>query len=392
MRLLTMVLIAFYSLSAYGIGLQKFENYKNNNALLESDVQRLKEIVSLDNDKFYKDLLDQYNYLLAKYEILNSRLSLVKFSEDAGTSGWSNVKRISRNLAVVCEKGDVDQTACKDGIERLKTFVIASNIEGSSKESIITFLEEYMLEVQTVGTFNSAFINKFDQNSELVNIKKFNQKNGPPIIINIKPLEQQVAKALKNSSNDLQNAPLQRAVVVNTPVKDIIKTNLERLNSVSPKDITLFVGSLCFFLLSALTVHLSRRKRQIKSFQGKVFKIANNNKVKVKIFGRTDLSGIKKPSFIEKRILDSFSLAKSVSNTAHIKFRIKNNILSIETLFFSKRSVQNFFDKESFAFQKSLESLKNNAEESGGELIFNNKFNHKGEITQTSYTVSLPRV
>jgi hypothetical protein len=113
--------------------------------------------------------------------------------------------------------------------------------------------------------------------------------------------------------------------------------------------------------------------------------------MKVKIFGRSDFSGVKKVSLVEKRLLDSFLLSRLVGDTAHMKFKVKNNILSIETLYFSKRSIQNFLDKESAVFQQSLETLKQTVEFSGGELSFINKFNSKGEITQTSYVISLPR-
>lgn len=404
MQILIILFVAFYNVDvSASIGLQEFDKYKSNNALLESDIQRLQEVVSKDNNKLYTETLNQYKYLLSKYEILNSRLSLINFSVDAGSSGWTNIKRISRNLSTLCEEGQVDLRACLEGIERLRTFVIHSSLEGSDKESVISFLNDYTAEAKIVATFNEAFITKFNQGSSAVNDRKFLLKKSSAIVISVKPVADQV----KTVQSSLETTTLPQ-IKQSPPILDIGSEEISKktknsfresfsivegiINSITAKDLMISIASLSFFLILFIIIHFMSRKRQIKSFQYKIFKIAKNNEMKVKIFGRSDFSGIKDVSLLERKLLDSFLHSKLVAKTAHLKFKVKNNILQVEALYFSKRSVQNFLDKESLVFQQSLESLKQTVELNGGELSYTNKFNYRGEIIQTSYIISLPRI
>jgi hypothetical protein len=402
MRLSIILFTLIYSFDAMSVGLQDFEKYKNNNALLESDISRLEEITKKEKGKIYKDTLDQYKYLLAKYEILNSRLSLRQFSEDAGASGWRNIKRIARNLSVMCEEGKVDYSSCKDGIARLTDFVITSNLYSENKESVIAFLNSYRTEVEVASTFDDSFIARFNQNSEIINREKFDIRKSAAIVVNIKPLKSlntSVVPPFLPEENKIMGetiAPLKNDANLSSSIREfaqkVVASVIRRVNGTSPKDLVLFVGSICLLIISFFVYYLNQEKRKVKHFQGKVFRIAKNNKMKVKIFGRSSLSGLKEAKNIENKFLDSFGQLKLVTDSAQVKFKRKNNILVVETLYFSKIAAQNYSRKEIFAFQKSIESLQKTVESNEGELVFNSKLNHKGEITQTSYVISLPCV
>jgi hypothetical protein len=381
------------------VGLQDFEKYKTNNALLESDISRLEEISKNEKDKIYKDTLDQYKYLLAKYEILNSRLSLRQFSEDAGASGWTNIKRIARNLSVMCEDGKVDYSSCKVGIARLTDFVIKSSLNGENKESIISFLNSYRAEVDVMSTFDDSFIARFNQNSEMINKAKFDLRKSAPIVVNIKPLKplnpvvpEVTKEEIKTINKTIapQKIEANQSFSIKEFAQGVVASVVRRVNGIAARDLLLFSVSICLFVFSSFIYYLNQEKRKIKYFQGKVFRIAKNNKMKVKIFGRSSLSGVREAKNIENKFLDSFGQLKLVTDSAHVKFKTKNNVLSVETLYFSKIAAQNFSRKEIFAFQKSIESLQKTVELNEGELVFNSKINHKGEITQTGYVISLP--
>ena len=363
MRCSLIVFSLLFSLNLFGVEFRSFDDYKNNNALLESDVERLESMKREKhdqlNDQIFIDTIYQYRLLLKNYESINNRLNLQSFVSDANENGWKITASKALDLVAVCEgsTGNIEQ--CIQELNKLKVFVEDSNLALANKESINGFIDNYITESKHLSVFDDEFISSFNQNSSLIN------------------------QQLKT------NEPISKMTVRITPVK---KTPV--IESVKRNYFWQYIifSSVLFCLLGFVFIYKkSKMSKALKCFYRNVFQVANKNKIKIRLFGQLDSSGLALVGNIEKAYLETIPFLNTFASEARVKFKTSDYDVKVETEFLCNLSLISFMEKEALVLKEKLENLQREVSECGGEFIYCNQFNLKGEVAKTSYIISLPK-
>lgn len=363
MKFFLIILFSLATSNIFAVDFKNFDEYKKNDALLTSDIERLESLNGQNHDQLYADTINQYRLLLLNYERINSPLSLEAFVTDATENGWIATATKSQNLVSVCEGHEIDRSKCLDELNQLKLFVSGSKLRIENKDSINSFIDNYIADSTQLAVFDEKFISSFNENSKLINLRIAPVKTAPAMTVKITPVK--------------KVAPLLRRVVGIT----VEKSYWEYLYA---------SGSLLFFISALIFYKRKKKLKSLKAFYGRIFHIARKNKMEIKFFGYMDFSGLSVIRKIEKPFLESIQYSKSLAPLAHVKFKTQKNVLKVETLFFSNRSILGFMEKEAEVLREKLENLQQAVSACGGELIYSNNFNTNGEIVNSNLTINLP--
>jgi hypothetical protein len=365
MKFLITGLLLFSSFKLFAIDFKNYEDYKKNNALLASDLERLESMDRVKPNSLYAETITQYKTLLVNYDRVNSPLSLESFALDASENGWRATAAKAKSLVTVCEGSDIFRSKCIYNLKQLKLFVSGSNLNLESKESITSFINNYISESTLLSVFDEKFIGSFNQNSKLVNEAVAAARAVPAMTIKITP----VTKI---------------ATVVPVAVPDIVKSNNEYYY---------FSGALLFFIMALAFYNKNKKVKRVQRFYGQIFQVAYTAKLKLKLFGFIEPKSFSVVKKIEATYLDTIEAFQSFQSLApeiHVKFKTQNEMVKIETFLFSHHSILGFVEKEAEVLGRKLELLQQAVSACGGELIYSNHLNIKGEITNSNIVINLP--
>jgi hypothetical protein len=373
------IFMSLISFNVFAEGLASFETYKANFPLLQKDITRMEALVQKNDSPQYVEMLKNMTSFKENYDHLSNTLSLQAFNDDAKTNRWANLVKMSQELMASCESANASAEACKAGLEKMKAFTLASNLSALNKESVTTFIDDYVLQVDAFALINSEFIANFNKNSEAINlkIKEVQEKSRPD---QTRPISVQAAPAVKERVIHMPKNP----VLVMEESSPFFSFGKEALYAV--------MALLAFCGIGYVAYKNFKQKQMVKMFYSKLFTLAKKNNVHLKIFGSITPREAKMVETIQHSFLNAVYLSRSVSNKAQIKFKNRGKNLAVEVNYVTSRSIQNIITlpKET-SFKESVEELQSVIEENGGEFMFTNHFNSLGELIQSSMLFSLPK-
>ena len=364
MKVLLVLFLALSSFSLLAVDFRSFEDYKKNNALLSSDIERLETLESAAHNEIYVEAIKQYKMLFLSYEKINSPLTLTTFVKDATDNGWKLTAAKAKNLVSVCETKGSDHLQCLAELKQLKSFVSESNLGSESKESINLFVDNYMAESTQLSVFDETFISGFNELTSSIN------KLVTPVIT-------QPAMTIKITPTKM------RAPVMAFTKKVIAKK--------SNQDYFYFAGAFGFFVFALSFYKRKKKLNSLKSFYGRIFKTARGHNFKIKLFGYVNMSGLTLIAPIEKSYLETIKTFQTYAQEAQVKFKTSKKMVKIDTSFTKNRSLQEFAALEAgTSLKEKLESLQQAVNACGGEFLYSSQFNTKGEITNSNLSITLP--
>lgn len=319
---------------------KKFYDYKDDIDLLQNDIGRLESFKTKKNDKIYEDTLVQYKFLLENYKLIHSHMTLRTLVSDAVENGWRATAAKTRDFIKLCEGHNVVHSQCIQELNQLKIFVNNSGLKDKNKESISRFIDKYIVETTDLAVFDEHFISSFDQNSMLVN--------------------QKIASEI---------------IVIESPPAKIFAPQFLEVEK-KKRDYLFFAGALLFFAGALIFHNRNRKKNAVRKFYRRIFQAGYNNKMKVKLFGYIDFSGLAIMHKIEKPFLDSIIC----SQEAHIKFKNKKQELRIET----------FFTGGPELLKEALENLQKAVDDCNGQCVYSNEYSIQGEIVESKLSLIFP--
>lgn len=355
------ILLSLISFNVFADGLGSFEKYKENFPLLLNDINRMETVVQKNDSPLYKDMLKDMNVFRVNYDHLSNPLKLESFYQDAVDNGWLNIQRMTKELIPLCEsQTNKNIVLCKTGLDQMRAFALGSKLSVDNKESLATFIDDYVSQLNAFNLINAEFISNFNKNSEAINLKiKEAAQKIPPMVVKIRP--------------------------VSTPAVVMTK------EIYSGKENYLLFGAGIALVLGMGIYGLNLRKKKIiKDFYAKLFTLAKKNNIQLKVFGQ--ISEAKLVDKIQLPFLNTIYLSRGVSNKAQVKFKNKGSNVSVEVNYATSRAIQNVMSlpKEK-ALKDGLESLQQIVEMNGGEFVFSNRFNSLGELVQSSFLLHLPK-
>lgn len=355
------LLLVVLSHNASATAFRSFEEYKVNNALLSSDIERIEKLASENKKSIYAQTLEQYKLLLASYEKINSQLSLKKFAKDAQDIGWKATAKRADALAPICEGAEMGRTKCLSGLEEFVAFIKGSNLNSENKETIIAFLNDYSRGMSEIAAIDESFIVKFNESSRLLN-------------------------------EDVARSKAASAIVVKLSAPPKVGASFKSRSTWTLIDGRAYTGLAAALVLTGLLGfgRIRKKKSTVQKLYARLFHIGFKNKTKVRVFGAIDHKALPKLKIIEDHLVESLQLAKTFAPETHVKFRTHRNVLKLETVFLSDISLLSYSQKEGELLKEKLSLLCQCVNECGGEMFFTNLFNNGGEITQTSINIHLP--
>ena len=349
------VLIPF---RAFSIDFQSYETYKSNDALLSSDIERLENKLSKNNDKILVNTLAQFKLLQENYKLLNSRLTLKTFIKDANENGWKETVLKTQLLLSVCEGSEIDLHKCLTGLKKLKYFISNSKLNVSNKESINSFYDNYIAEATKLASFDDAFILKFNENVIQLNAKFLVKNILPAIVVKISPSKHKL-----------------------TP-----PTYKKRINY---KAISLIIVGAVLFSLMILAASKQSNKRKTKSYYSEYFRVARENHIKLKLFGSVENDKINIAKKIQGPLLGIVSSSRFISKETHLYFKSKKSSLHIDAIFHSSSAIKSSLTESEASLKHQLDLLQITIADLGGEINYSNVFNTFGVITHSKILISL---
>ena len=372
------ILLFFFSLNIFASDFRTFDDYKNNNALLSSDIERLEAMVSTHQELIYSEMLKQLKLILVNYERMNPRLSLNALMKDMSENGMQVTSKKIKDLIPFCEGEKMNKEQCVVKLNELIFFISQSNLAPDEKVSINSFIDSYLVELKHLAVFDQAFISSFN-----ANISKLNQletKNKVyPIVVKVIPLKGALPQ--KRVAQPKQ-ANLPAKIFLNNTLRDwfeLLKNDW--------KAIGLFVFVLLTFFSFRIFYKRKTKKDSVELVYARLFNIAQKNKIQIRLFGHIHFEEVGPFGKIEKPLLESLYHLKSAIPEIHIKFKRRKKEFKIEALFLSNRSISSL--KENVLIEK-IDYLQNAVSVSGGQLNFTNYFNTKGEIINSNLNIVLP--
>jgi hypothetical protein len=344
MRLIIFLLL--FSTNLFADGVATFEKYKDNLPLLINDISRMETVVQKNNSPIYQEFLREMNLLKNNFGHISNPLKLEKFYEDAKENRWINIGRMTKELIASCESPrSRNLVLCKNGLEQMKNFTQNANLSEENKNSIATFVDDYISQVNAMSIIDPEFITNFNKYSLMINIK----------------IQESAAK-------------IPQMVV---KVKPITKTALLSKSFYDGKENYLALGFVFFILMSfSMYFFLSRKNKIIENFYKNIFSLSKKNNLNLKMFGKLSNRDAKFIKRIEASFLRTLDFSKSLSSSAQIKIKSRDNNTLIEVNYFTSRAIQNVITlQREKSLKESLSSLQETVEAGGGELIFSSRFN-----------------
>lgn len=354
--------IFLISLDLFAVEFVKFEAYKNNNALLASDIERLVDFKKEKKNLVISNVLEQLKMLESNYSKINSPLSLTTFSKDAFDSGWRYTSLKAKELMSICEEGARNPKKCFSDIILFKDFINNSKLNKENKKMIISFLDSYMVEREYLNTLDNKYIDNFNLNIDKLNQFLMAVKSKPPITIKLSH-----PTALKSSEHNVD-----------------VKTGSFYYKILLYIFAAVFSGALLVSFLKE-----KNKKKSVKKFYARLFQLGYKSKSRVRIFGLLNQQTMKIVQKIEDSFIDSLKVTKKYASEVHIKVKNENDRIKIETIFHTGSSLYSLIENEEFLKIK-MEVLKSSIQEIKGEMHFSSNFNTSGEITTSTLIIQLP--
>jgi hypothetical protein len=342
---------------------KSFEYYQFNESELANDITRLETLIGTDkipnNVRLYEDTLIKFKSLKESVNLLNSRLSLEKFFKDVQDNGWKQTAVRVQSLIKICEQRAIDIAICTTGIDNLVSFIQESNLKHDDKESIVTFLSNYRNEIIQVSEFSPEYIIGFNSSITKLNAISVPLVNKAPMVIKVVPVSKKVN-------------------IISVPRNYIDSKNL------------LFLIPLVLIAVMVFQYRKIRVKSTIKKFYTLVFAVCRRSKIKVRLFGNIDKSGLEVLSKIESKYLDLIGHSNTFASEISIYFKTKKNLFNVETLFSTKRSYLAFIEKAGFDLQENFEHLKQIIDDNDGEIVYTTNYDLNGNITNSKFIIQIP--
>ncbi|MBY0415255.1 MAG: hypothetical protein K2Q18_13880, partial [Bdellovibrionales bacterium] len=174
-------LLTFNAFAQSTVSITTFEKYKTNFQVLQLDLVKLAEANTKNPNPLYTQMLKDMTYLKEQYDHIATPLYLDDLYQDAKDNKWLNLQKMSKALIPLCENtANYNIALCKNGFEEMRTFALSSKLSAENKESLTSFIDDYLLQIQATHTMNADFIASFNKNAEAVSTLSL---SAPKIII-----------------------------------------------------------------------------------------------------------------------------------------------------------------------------------------------------------------
>lgn len=362
MRFLLVLILLSFNANANTIG--TFDKYKGNFDLLNQDIKRMESVQQKNSNALAAEMLKDMIVFKSHFDYIASPLSLADLNQDAKDNGWSNLQRMSGELQSVCEGAGQSLAGCKAGLEQIRLLAFNSKLSAENKDSIYSFIDDYILQIKAFEIVNPTFIARFNKNAEVINTK----------------IQAATKKVVETES---AVAPVERIPATELIAEDIVLTKTHYF---------FFILAISFIMIAAHFYRNFRNQKTVTTFYSKLFTLAKKSNIQLRVFGSLTTAHVALVKKIQLPFLNSVYLSRAVSNNAQVKFKNKKNNVSIEVSFITSRSLQNVMDmpKEK-AFKESVEALQAAVESDGGEFVYSNRFNSLGELVQSSLVLHMPK-
>ena len=347
------------SFNVFAENFSSVEEYKENFSLLKNDINKLEKDNQLSNNSLKKEMLETMYLFRKQFDYLSNPLKLEVFSAEAKTNGWETIAESSKDLISTCEiKTSIELTECKNGLIKIKNFILNSKFLSNKKDAFVIFVDNYLLQLEAQVIINDEFVNTFNKRSSALNL--INKKNDDSVAINI-------------SAN-----------------KEFVSINNE-FEEFSGKEKMFFITIILLLLVGAFVSYYKIKiKRRMKAVYYNLFTIAKINNLQLKMYGRLRYKEVNTIEPIQLNLLKIIKLSRAISRNLSIKFKNDKGRILIEVNYVSARAIQNIISlpKEKLLNENMLK-LQEIVENSGGEFIFMNQFNSFGDLVESGFSFYL---
>ncbi len=329
---------------------------------------------SLDSLKDLEALKEKLVLLKANYEAWNYSTKIEAQIDYANNKGWKNVSAYLNQIANACQENVRDEYFTDDCFLRVaefKEFIKGRSILNSEREDLNTFADHYSKNLESRMTINTQFMD---------DLNKLIDKTNPYFSFKVLPL-----------------VTVKMGTVPKVPILiPLVHMSKERSNHYFVEDIT-FVQVAVVFLsvmsMIVLGIYFKKKKclKKVRQFYSKIYFSAKRCSVDLKIFGNINDYELSILSKIEQNIIDVISSASCVGSMAVMRFKRNQKHIILETKLEDVCGIQDKLGKDdSEIFTSKIIALQQKTQALGGEFIFTELFNEKGENISSSYSVVFP--
>ncbi len=329
---------------------------------------------SPDPLKDLESLKEKLVLLKANYVAWNYSTKIEAQIDYANNKGWKNISAYLQQIAKACQTSGADEHFSDDCFLRVagfKEFIKGRSILISEREDFNTFADHYSKNLESRMIVNTHFLD---------DLNKLIEKTNPYFSFKVLPL-----------------VTVKMGTVPQGPILNpTVYTAKKNANKDIVEDRTLVQFSIAF--LSALTllglgVYSKKKKglKKVRQFYSKIYFSARRSSVDLKIFGNINDYELNKFIKIEQNIIDALVSSSCIAKKGIIRFRRNQKQFILETKLEDVGGIQEKLGtSESDIFTSKLSALQQKTQALGGEMIFTELFNEKGENFSSSYSIVFP--
>lgn len=316
---------------------------------------------------FLENLKNNLVVIKSNYEAFLNSSSIDEQIEKAKNKKWKNTIIQLSVISKLCEGSNIVVDDCLLAIGYFRQSVEGRSLSYSDKDELIKFSDLYSKKIEARAVMNSLFIEKINillGKSE----KLFEFSKKPTLMVKINPV---------------------KLIIRPKEVKVTDEKHFFENKKFGP-----VVMSALFVVLSLIFCGFLKNKkhsRNVKKYYSKIYFSAKRNNIKIKIFGSLNAGELLKLTKIEKNIVEVLVASNSFTNEGVVRFKKSHSHLIIETKFDISESIQHKMNSfEAGLFTSKIAALQQKIQALGGELLFVDKFNERGENTSSTYSIIFP--